>query len=377
MTEIPDFSEMAPYSDAEVRAVMKRLAQDPRFFQLLQVAGLGNSKEAMAALVNGINTIEDFQLNIIKPWILNFLYETTDEVTYEGIDKIIKDRRHLFISNHRDIILDSLILNFLFSNHQLQTVEIAIGNNLLQAPLVKTLTKLNKSFTVFRNAGRREMYRHSLTLSTYIRSRIVSGESGIWLAQREGRAKDGNDQTQPGLIKMLNLSNEGSFEDGFRELAIRPVAMSYEFDPCDRFKLKELLAKTTGKKYEKEKDEDLQNMITGIQGYKGGVHLSVQAELAEELEPLRTIKNINEKISKLTELIDQSIYRGYKLFGNNYVAHDLLNRQKRWEAHYSKEQEEAFTSYIEDLCDGKPAVAREIILKKYAYPLINKLSANV
>lgn len=374
MDETADYSKIAPYQDHEVSAVLDGLKNNPSFINMLQFVDLDASTVELEDLLDSIKTIEDFQQNISKPWMLQFLDKTTSKVTHEGFDSLRHDKKHLFISNHRDIILDSAILNVLLTQSGLQTVETAIGDNLLKFDLVKTLTKLNKNFTVLRTGSRRELYEHSQLLSAYIRHKIVEKGSSIWLAQKEGRAKDGNDQTQQGVLKMLNLSNPGAFEDGFKALHIRPMSLSYEYDPCDRFKVKELLTLEAGEEYIKEEEEDLQNIVAGILEQKGQVHLSIQPELKEELDELADIKNVNDKTHRLAEIIDHSIYRSYKLFENNYVAYDLLHQTKEWEASYSLEKKQAFLDYLEEICKNYPAQAKAILLKKYAYPLINQLN---
>ncbi len=372
MDKIFDYSEIAPYQDHDVKKVLDLLKKHTSFLNLLRYLKEDVSVEAMETFFEGVETIDDFQKLIVKPRLLRLFNETTSGITHEGIEALRSDQNHLFISNHRDIILDSAILNVFFSNHAIQTVEIAIGDNLLESELVKILTKLNKNFTVIRNAGPRKMYANSLTLSSYIRKKIVNKESSIWIAQREGRAKDGNDKTQQGLIKMLNLSNENSFEEGFKALNICPVSMSYEYDPCDPFKLKEILAMEEGKVYVKEKGEDYKNLLSGLLGHKGRVHLSIQPVMEQELDQLREIKNINDKTNQFAEMIDRSIYKAYKLFENNYAAYDMLYDVNEWEKHYSKEKKQEFEAYLNVICKDLLPAAKKTLLKKYAYPLINR-----
>lgn len=371
MNSTIDFTQIAPYQDYEIKNVLEGLKSHPSFLALLAFMKLDTSSLGLDRLFEGIETIEAFQRRIVKPWILRFIKQSISDLTFDGLEDLDPSQKYLFISNHRDIILDSAILNVLLSNHNLKTVETAIGDNLLKSDIVKILTKLNKNFTVVRRAGPREMYEHSIVLSSYIREKISANKSSIWLAQREGRAKDGNDKTQQGLLKMLNLSNASSFEEGFENLHIRPISMSYEYDPCDSFKVQELMAKAAGKNYVKAKLEDFQNIIKGILGNKGRVHLSIQAELNEELVSLHTAKTLNDKTNQLAALIDNAIYRSYKLFENNYVAFDLLYETDQWRSFYSPEKKLEFEAYLQDICNNQPIIAKKIMLKKYAYPLIN------
>ncbi|MCB0547318.1 MAG: 1-acyl-sn-glycerol-3-phosphate acyltransferase [Phaeodactylibacter sp.] len=377
MDEHLDFESLAPYQDKDVRPVLGELKKHQSFLNMLRFVDTEAPQEELLQLIDSISSIRDFQSRVVKPWLQHFFRQTIDELTCSGLEALYPGQTHLFISNHRDIILDSAILNVFLNDHRLPTAEIAIGDNLLQSGMVRAITRLNKIFTVVRNAPPREMYRHSRRLSAYIRDRVTNNKSSIWLAQSEGRAKDGNDTTQQGLVKMLHLSNEGSFEEGFRALRIRPMSLSYEYDPCDRFKLRELLAKAEGRKYDKKENEDYLNIETGIIEYKGRVHLAINPELQEEISRLSAISNVNDKATAMAAMIDRSIYRSYRLFDNNYAAHDLLYETDQWKEHYSKEKKEEFLAYVEKLCKGHPPKAREILLRKYAYPLINREKAEM
>ena len=372
MDEHPDLESLAPYQDKDVRPVLNELRKHQPFLNMLRFVDTEASQESLLQLIDSVDTIRDFQTKVVKPWLRHFFRQSIDELTCSGIETLKPGQTHLYISNHRDIILDSAILNLLLSDHGLPTAEIAIGDNLLKSGMVRAITRLNKIFTVVRDAPPREMYRHSRLLSAYIRDRVTNGKTSVWLAQREGRAKDGNDTTQQGLLKMLHLSNEGSFEEGFRALRIRPMSLSYEYDPCDRFKLRELLAKAEGRPYDKKENEDYLNIETGIIGYKGRVHLSVQPELQEEIGRLAAISNVNDKAAGLAAAIDHSIYRSYRLFDNNYAACDLLHGTAQWQGHYSQEKKQEFLAYVDKLCRGYSPKAREILLRKYAYPVVNR-----
>ncbi|MCO6492637.1 MAG: 1-acyl-sn-glycerol-3-phosphate acyltransferase [Phaeodactylibacter sp.] len=375
MDENLDLDSLAPYQDKDVRPVLGELRKHQSFLNMLRFVDPEAPQEGLLQLIDSIGTIRDFQDKVVKPWLLHFFRQTIDELTCSGIETLESGQTHLYISNHRDIILDSAILNLFLSEFGLPTVEIAIGDNLLKSGMVRAITRLNKIFTVVRDAPPREMYRHSRLLSAYIRDRVTNGKTSVWLAQREGRAKDGNDTTQQGLVKMLHLSNEGSFEEGFRALRIRPMSLSYEYDPCDRFKLRELLAKAEGRPYDKKENEDYLNIETGIIGYKGRVHLSVQPELQEEIGRLAAINNVNDKAAGLAAMIDRSIYRSYRLFDNNYAACDLLHGTAQWQGHYSQEKKQEFLAYVDKLCGGYSPKAREILLRKYAYPVVNRQQA--
>lgn len=374
MDETVDFSKIAPYFDKDVPEVMARLRESPSFLAVLSLNGqLDNTQEWLDKL-DDIQTIYDFQSKIAQPYVKRLVDRTTSELSYSGIKELADAEHSLFIANHRDIILDSAILNILLYEHDIQTCETAIGDNLLTSDIVFDLTKLNKNFTVVRSAGPRETYGHALTLSSYIREKVTSGESSIWLAQKEGRAKDGNDRTQQGLLKMLNLTSKKSFEEGFKELNLRPVSISYEYDPCDRFKIRELLSNEKGNKYEKRPEEDLNNILVGMTGWKGHIHLNVGEIFSDQLVEIKNISNINEKTIRLAEIINASIYNAYKLFENNYIAHDMLYGLEEMKAHYSNEKKEEFEAYIEKTTEDKPFEVKKLLIRKYANPLINYLS---
>ena len=374
MEQQMDFSQIAPYGDQDVRRVLDELKNNPSFLRLLQFVDQKAEIKALSGLLDEINTIDDFQSMVAHPWMRFFLNTTSDEITHTGLELVSKGNQRLFISNHRDIILDSAILNVLLFENDIQTVETAIGDNLLTKDVVHELTKLNKNFTVIRSAGPREMYNHSLTLSTYIRSKITTGDSSIWLAQREGRAKNGFDKTQQGLLKMLNLSNEESFEEGMKHLNIHPLSLSYEYDPCDRFKLREIMASESGEEYVKEDDEDFENIIAGLSKYKGRIHLAIRPSINPSIDELDKDSNVNDKTTQLAEIIDKEIYASYKLFENNYVAFDMLYGLKEYQNKYSNEDKEKFEDYIAKTTANQPIQIQKILLRKYAYPLINQKS---
>ncbi|MEM7162842.1 MAG: glycerol acyltransferase [Bacteroidota bacterium] len=372
-----DYSEIAPYKDEDVTGMMDKLKEDRAFREVLSFDQTGRSFDEWMVLLSEVQSIHDFQSKVSRPFVKGLLDKTSTGITHNGLDRLSNDKKNLFIANHRDIILDSAILNIAMTEANLQTCETAIGDNLLTSEIVHDLTKLNKNFTVIRSAGPREMYKHSLILSNYIRDKVTKNESSIWLAQREGRAKDGNDRTQQGLLKMLHLSaSDLSFSEGFEALKIRPLSVSYEYDPCDRFKIEELLTTERGNKYEKRPEEDLQNIIAGMNGFKGGIHLSIQENISDQFPHLKETDNVNEKTNRLAAIIDRSIFRSYKLFENNYIAYDMLYGLTEYCKQYSKEKKEEFEAYIAKTTEDKPYEIKKLLIRKYAYPLINWNSAS-
>jgi len=367
-----NYSEIKPYEDADVPAIIQRLKERKGVQAVLSLDRSGKTIEDWLTILEQVENIYDFQNKVSSPYVSSLLKNSSNGITHEGINELDNNEKYLFIANHRDIILDSAILNIALSKAGLDTCETAIGDNLQTSRVIKDLTKLNKNFTVIRSAGPREMYENSLTLSHYIREKVENNLSSIWLAQREGRAKDGNDRTQQGLIKMLNLSaGKKSFESSFADLKLRPLSVSYEFDPCDSFKLKEILAVEKGSSYEKEADEDLQNIVAGMNGFKGRIHLSLQDPINDQLKDIPEELSINEKISKLAEIIDHKIFESYQLFENNYVAYDMLYGLNEYQKYYCKEKKEEFEDYISKTTEGLSYEAKKLLIRKYAFPLIN------
>lgn len=377
METVLDFSDIAPYRDPEVPQAIQALLDEFSFMKVMGHVYPEMSEEEIRRLCEGISTVKQFQAQVAYPAMKLMNQLTISELTFDGFDSLDIDKAHLFISNHRDIILDSAILNMLLHEHDLDTTETAIGSNLLTNPTVRHLTKLNKNFTVVRNVARKELYETSMKLSTYIRSSITERGVSIWLSQKEGRAKDGNDRTQQGLLKMLAMSNKSGLINSFKELNIRPLALSYEYDPCDVFKIQELVHIQQGHEYVKEKHEDLQNIVAGISQPKGRVHLSFGPYIYDELEAVDSNIPVNDQVKCFAEIIDQHIHMQTMLWPNNYVAMDLISGKEEHSAHYTPKDKQTFIKYMEKVLDTSTAdrtQGKEIFLKKYAFPALNKLA---
>lgn len=374
MSHTPEeFDRIRPYADHEVEEVLERVLANPSFFKMSRFLFPDKSDKEVTQWVKDTNTVSSFQSKFAHPAMRTILDKTVNELRFTGLDNIQKDRFYLFISNHRDIILDSAILNVALIENGFQTLETAIGNNLLNDPLVEDLTRLNKNFVVMRNASRKEQYLHSRTLSSYIRYAINTKGTSVWIAQKEGRTKDGMDRTQPGLLKMLAMSCDEDLADCFRKLHIVPTAISYEFDPCDYLKIPELRAVQNDEEYEKSQDEDFNSIITGLTGSKGRVELSIGSELTDELDELNAASTPNEKMKILGQLIDRKIYNQYRLWPNNYVAADLLRGSSHYSEHYTPEDQQRFQEYMNSQLAklGRITdVERQLYLRMYANPVI-------
>jgi hypothetical protein len=369
-----DFNDIRPFRDHEVPEVIERVLKNRNFEQLIAFVYPDTPKEQVFRMMRSCRTIFDFQKNISRTAVKTVVHRSSDQLTWSGFENISRDKGHLFISNHRDIILDSAILNICLIDEQIPTTETAIGSNLLGSELAADLSKLNKNFIVKRNVPQKELYSSSLKLSAYIHHAIKERQSSVWLAQREGRTKDGLDLTQPGLLKMLTIGYEGAYADCFESLRILPMCISYEFDPCDFLKVKELKRMRQNETYTKGKHEDLQSMMTGALGRKGRIHLQIAPHFDDEIETLRGEQNKNEKIRILAQIIDRKIHSNYKLWPGNYVAHDLLYPDRRIPNKYTAAEKEKFEKYISgqlDQIENADETDKDILLHMYANPVIS------
>src|SRR5690554_1165082 len=374
MASSEDFEDIRPYRDEEVPDVLARTVQNPSFERLMRYVYPDVAYEQLASEISAITTVDEFQEHIAYPAMRQAIDRTVRQLTVEGLDDKNKDRARLYISNHRDIILDSAILNVALFEAGFGTIETAIGNNLLSDELVADLTKLNKNFVVKRNTGAREFYENSMLLSAYIRDTIVNRGSGVWIAQREGRTKDGMDKTQPGLLKMLGMKCEDSLRQCFRELKVTPVAISYEYDPCDVLKIPELKAISREEKYQKAPNEDFRSILTGIIGDKGRVHLKVGKTLDEELEALADFPSQNDKLRVLGEIIDKQIFTHYKLWPTNYIALDLAEGTNAYRNFYTDVERRYFKDRMAERlakADLNEEEDRRMLLNMYANPVKN------
>ena len=323
----------------------------------------------------------DIQKNIFYGLLQNIISQYSD-----GFDldvSALGDKRisYTFISNHRDIVLDPGLLSVgLIDNGFPTTVEIAIGDNLLIYPWIKKLVRINKSFIVQRALSMRQKLESSVRMSRYIHFAVTQKHENVWIAQREGRAKDSNDHTQESVLKMLAMGGEGDIIDRLKELNIVPLSLSYEYDPCDFLKAKEMQQKRDIEGFKKSQEDDLNNMRTGIFGYKGRVHFQAAACISGKLEELRFLPK-TEVFKKVAELIDREIHRSYRLYPGNYIACDLAEGTSRFSDKYTPEEKEKFEAYLRKkldlitLNDKDEAFLRKRILDMYANPALNHLKA--
>lgn len=371
-----EFNSIRCYTDAEVPYVISQIVNRPEILKVLSYVLGPDHAEYFLRTLAPINTIDDFQREVIVTILTAIEHKSCKEVSLLNSDKINKERGSLFITNHRDIVLDSALLNMHLYFKGFNTSQIAIGNNLLIQPWIEHAVRLNKSFIVRRNGSIKEQLLISKNLSEYIRYVISQHKSSVWLAQREGRAKDSNDVTQPSIIKMLNMSSNASFVESINELNITPIAINYEFDGCDFLKAKEFQQKRDIPDFKKSPMDDLISMQIGMIAPKGRVSYNVCDPIVAPEEWNNLSKN--EQIQVLTAEIDKRIHANYVLYPNNYVAADLLYNTNKYSAKYTLKDKEKFEKYVEqqlnkiEMQNIDYPFLRHMIYTMYANPAINQ-----
>ena len=369
------FDQIRPFYDAEVNAAIRQIIDDPMLEAMMNFAFPNDSVSHWKDLMLHTHSLRDFQINFIYPALKKVLEKSSDGLTSGGFDQLEPNTSYLFISNHRDIILDTSLLNACLYENGLVMTTSAIGDNLIKKPFLLNLSRLNRNFVIRRGLSGRALFESSRLVSEFIHKSLLRENRSVWTAQREGRTKDGNDITHKGVLKMLTLAEEGDDPFGFfQKINVVPVSISYEYDPTDILKMPELLAKSRDEKYVKSENEDFVNLLRGIMGTKKRIHLQVNGVINSEINEIAGMDlNQNEKLVKLSEVIDQYIWKGYKLWPSNFIAFDLLNGENRFSSHYSVEEKEAFEKRIKDKIDLSNPLVVENFLSMYAYPVINQM----
>ena len=375
-----EYDEIRPYVPEELPQVFEELIADPEFQAVMSHAFQGMPFEQIAGAMRASKTNLDFQKALVYPFVKGIIKKLSTEFTlsYDNKEQLANA---LCISNHRDIIMDSAFLCILYVEAIGNTVEIAIGDNLLIRPWIKKLVRVNRSFIVQRSASIREMLASSKRLSSYIHYTITERKQPIWLAQREGRAKDSNDRTQEGLIKMLSMYSNGDIIDALKELNLAPTTISYEYDPCDYLKAKEFQQKRDNPEWKKSPMDDLVNMKAGMFGFKGGIHYHVAACINEEIDAIDRSLGKNEKTAAVARIIDRHIHSNYKFWPINYYFYELMTGDTRFSDRYTTEDKAKLDAYLQgqiekiDLPDRDDEFCRARILEMYANPVKNYLIA--
>jgi len=371
-----EYDDIRPYCDSEVPEVIERLIKNDDFLKFALQLFPGLSREKIEQSLSQVKTVDDFQSMFIVPLADNIVKNTTKGISIDGLDKLDSNESYLFISDHRDIILDSALLNILLFRNNFPTTEIAIGSNLLIQPWITDLVKLNKSFVVKRNSSVRDMLVNSKHLSSYIDYALNTKKSSVWIAQREGRTKDGDDRTQQSLLKMLQMSGNKNFVEHFRSLRIVPVAISYEYEPCDALKSRELFLKETEEGYKKTPKDDLLSMLKGMINEKGRVHFKVGKPISEMLDVIEKMDDSRDKLKALAELIDYKIHKNFKLWPDNYIAYDILTGSKEYYDKYTEEEKFFFLKHMDKklgTVEGDRERLKEIFFEIYANPVRNQI----
>lgn len=376
-----EFNDIRPYTPEELPQICEELLADKDFQTVIQSVMPGVPMEMIAAQLRQCKTNLDVQKAFFHKLLHDIMQQYSDGFDLDASSLPDKQKSYTFISNHRDIVLDPGFLSVgLLDNGFPNTVEIAIGDNLLIYPWIKKLVRVNKAFIVQRTLSMRQMLESSARMSRYIHFAVTQKKENVWIAQREGRAKDSNDRTQESVLKMLAMGGKGDIIDRLKELNLVPVALSYEYDPCDFLKAKEMQQKRDSENFKKSQADDLTNMQTGIFGYKGRVHFQTAPCLNEELETLRGLPK-TEIFNRLATLIDRHIHRSYRMYPGNYVACDLLNDTDTFAGKYTLEEKQRFETYLQQKLDliqlpnKDEAFLRRCILQMYANPAINYLKA--
>ncbi|MGD0583279.1 MAG: acyltransferase [Bacteroidales bacterium] len=369
-----DFEDIRPYHDIEINAALNRIIVNPAFDTILDTFFPNEDKSQLKALLADTYTVRDFQVRFMYPLVYSIVGRTSDGLTSDGFENLTPGKSYLFVGNHRDIVLDSAILQVLLLDHKHDTSEITFGSNLMSNQFIIDLGKVNRMFKVVRGYNKAELIRNSEILSAYIRHTVTVKGNSIWIAQRPGRTKDGCDKTEPGLLKMFNMSSRSNFTESFKELNIVPLVISYEYEPCCSLKIKELLETAINGTYQKKPGEDLMSILTGINQPKGRIHMTVCKPLNfRESNPDKK-DTLNSKINMLAQSIDREIFSHFKLWPNNYIACDLLLESQQYREYYTPEDLQGFLKYMEsqtENIEGNKATVRKLFLKIYANPVLN------
>lgn len=370
-----EFEKMRPYRDQEVNDAIRRLVSYPEFNVVLgwlfPEVPLEKSKHDLLQ----INGVEEFQVKFMHKVVNTIIAKTSSGLTVSGMENLTPGTAYLFVSNHRDIVLDAAILQVILLDYGHKTSQITFGNNLMSSPMIVDFGKLNRMFTFYRGGSKLEMYKNALLHSAYIRDAIVNLNESIWIAQRNGRTKDGNDLTQSALLKMF-IGCQPDPVQSLSELNIVPMAVSYEYEPCDIQKVNEIYLSGI-QEYVKSKNEDFLSVLSGITSFKGKIHFSFGTPLNAFLDSLQT-ENLNQHAlsEKVAAEIDRQIYQMFRLQPVNFIAADMLGGTSDFNHHYSALEYDHFSEYLQKKIspvNGEKHELTRLMLSLYAKPVENSL----
>ena len=377
MDDPKKYESISPYTDAEAAEALAKLSVHPMVPVISKFIFPEESPRYLADILRNLHSVDEFQSVVMSKAVEWVLANTVKDFSYDGISNLQNMRRtFLLMSNHRDIILDPAITQYILLKNDIPMTEICVGDNLLSSKTIEYLLRSNRMIKVIRGISARELYLSSQMLSGYIRETITSGSHSVWLAQRQGRTKNGIDITEQGLLKMLDMSGQGTFKENFMELNIVPLSISYEYEPCDIRKARELLISRT-RKYVKAPKEDLHSIVTGIRQRKGNVHLNIGVPLTEEEIEMASHCDKNDRYQAIRHAVDRRVIQGYKLWKTNYIAYDIVTGGTKYSDHYGISDKEAFQEYVEyRLNKVEKSLNREelrdIFLKIYSNPVKTK-----
>lgn len=371
-----EFEDIRPYRDDEVPAAIERLIAEPGFRKTIKYFFPNVPIEVTEQTLRSIKTIKEFQRKFIATLVTGLEKKTTNGVSFEGLENIEDGKGYIFMSNHRDIILDSAFLNTHLALLGKETSEIAIGSNLLIFPWITDMVKLNRTFVVKRNLSVKELMVSSMIQSKYIRNTIINRHTSIWIAQREGRTKNGDDKTQGSVLKMFNMCESGDVVENLIKLNIIPVTFSYEYDPVDTYKVAEAYNKMMDSSFKKSKSDDVAGMREGMAWKKGRVNIHIGKPVNDDLASMPKAPNKNAQYDEIAKLIDKKIYAGYKFYPINYVAADILQGGVKYADKYTADDKAQAIAYFDEQCQrfqGDIDIQREMLMKIYANPVFNAL----
>lgn len=368
------FDAIRPFYDSEINEALQDVIHHPMMRALMNFTFPDVADEVWKEQLKKTHSIRDFQCNFIYQSVQKILEKSSEGLTTSGFENLEPNTSYLFISNHRDILLDTTLLNSALFEHGLVMTASAIGDNLVKKSFLKTLAKLNRNFLVQRGLTPREMLQSSKLLSEYIGNLLQHENRSVWIAQREGRTKDGNDATNPGVLKMLGMaSDEKNLMDYFKKIKIVPVSISYEYDPTDALKMPQLMAEANNEIYVKEKNEDFMTILSGALGQKKRIHIHIGKVLDTEIDAIQAENdNSNKQIVALAQVIDDAILSNYKLWPTNFIAYDIVNKIDTHSHLYTENEKSLFERRLEMRIDEENPIALQGFLAMYANPVMNK-----
>ena len=376
MIDLSEFESISPYTDAEASEALGKLAEHPAVGIASKNFFPQESPEFLKNILKQIKTVDQFQEMVMSKFVQWVLDNKSTGFSYDGIENLDPNKTFLALSNHRDIILDPAITQLVLYKNGIPMTEIAVGDNLISNKEIEYLIRSNRMIKVIRGVSARELYLSSQMLSKYIRINITNQRRSIWLAQRQGRTKDGFDTTEQGLLKMLDMSGQGDFQQNFEELNITPMSISYEIEPCDILKAREIVISRT-QKYVKAEGEDFNSIMVGIMQPKGHIHLHIGKPLTSEEVAAAADCDKNDRYQFIRNAVDKRVIEGYMLWPNNYIAYDILKQTDKYAAKYTQEQKAQFLGYMEHQLgtvehEINRDELREVFLGIYANPVVSK-----